>query len=168
MLKYIGYQTVLQEVPDEISLAINISGCPHRCEGCHSKYLWEDTGEPLLEDLPELLQRYDPFISCVCFMGGDQDENELIKAIEYIRKNCHAMAICLYTGSYNVSERLLNNLDYIKVGPYIEKYGGLNSKETNQKMYKIHHNPLRFDDITYRFHLTPPYKHDNIKSEDEI
>ena len=36
MLKYVNTAVVFQEIPDEVTLAINISGCPCRCPGCHS------------------------------------------------------------------------------------------------------------------------------------
>ena len=150
MLKYIGYQVVLQEVPDEISLAINISGCPHRCEGCHSKYLWEDDGEPLLNNLDFWLDKYNDYISCVCFMGGDQDEDELIEAINKVKRHDSNLAICLYTGSYSVNKKILKLLDYIKIGPYIENLGGLNNPNTNQKMYEIYKG-YQMKDITYKF-----------------
>ena len=65
---------MFQEVPNEVTLALNISGCPNRCKGCHSPHLWEDTGEELTTDLLDgLLERYGVGITCVCFMGGDQD-----------------------------------------------------------------------------------------------
>ena len=51
MLKCCSYDVVCQEIPDEITLAVNISGCPNRCPGCHSPWLWEDEGEALTEDL---------------------------------------------------------------------------------------------------------------------
>ena len=44
MLKYTSYTVVFQEVPDEVSLAFEVSGCPFKCEGCHSPHLWEDVG----------------------------------------------------------------------------------------------------------------------------
>ena len=47
MLKYVNSSVVFQEIPDEVTLAINISNCPCHCPGCHSKYLWEDIGLPL-------------------------------------------------------------------------------------------------------------------------
>ena len=47
MLKYVNTGIVFQEVPDEVTLAVNISNCPCRCPGCHSSYLWDDTGLPL-------------------------------------------------------------------------------------------------------------------------
>ena len=46
MLKYANFDIVFQEVPEEVTLAINISNCPNQCPGCHSKYLWENKGKP--------------------------------------------------------------------------------------------------------------------------
>ena len=39
MLKYVDSQITFREIPDEITLCINISNCPFRCKGCHSKEL---------------------------------------------------------------------------------------------------------------------------------
>ena len=49
MLKFVGTDIVFQEFPDEVTLAINISNCPCRCPGCHSPFLWKDTGTELTE-----------------------------------------------------------------------------------------------------------------------
>lgn len=70
-LKYKGYAIVFQEVPNEITLAINICGCPHKCKGCHSQYLWLDDGDILEKDLNDIIDKYKDYITCVCFMGGD-------------------------------------------------------------------------------------------------
>ena len=53
MIKYVpeDTQVVFAEIPDEVSLAINISCCPHRCPGCHSPYLQKDYGVELDEEL---------------------------------------------------------------------------------------------------------------------
>ena len=50
MLKYVDTKVTFAEVPDEISLCINISNCPNHCEGCHSPYLAEDIGTELTKD----------------------------------------------------------------------------------------------------------------------
>lgn len=72
MLRYADYDIVFQEIPDEVTLAINLSNCPNHCKGCHSAYLMEDVGEPLTEEsLSTLLGKYGKAITCVCFMGGD-------------------------------------------------------------------------------------------------
>ncbi|MEG2282023.1 MAG: anaerobic ribonucleoside-triphosphate reductase activating protein, partial [Rikenellaceae bacterium] len=71
-LKYVNYDIVFQEIPDEVTLAINLSNCPNRCLGCHSPYLQQDIGEPLSEEvLSKLIDKYGSAITCVCFMGGD-------------------------------------------------------------------------------------------------
>ena len=51
MIKYTEYIIGYREFPDEMSLLINISGCPNHCPGCHSKYLQEDIGEELNTDV---------------------------------------------------------------------------------------------------------------------
>lgn len=58
-LKYVECAVTMEEVPTEISLAISISNCRFRCHGCHSVYLQQDVGKPLLPDLMTLLRRYE-------------------------------------------------------------------------------------------------------------
>lgn len=166
-LKYCGYSIVCEEVPDEISLAINISGCPHRCEGCHSEYLWEYTGNYISDDLNKLIKQYDSLITCVCFMGGDQNLEELLELCLEVKRSGYK--VCIYSGNDDVSmfQSFFHNccLDYLKIGRYIHSRGGLDKESTNQKMYKIV-NPtvfqlakcgddlvllLEIQDITYRF-----------------
>lgn len=149
-LKYLGYSVVFQEVPDEISLAINISGCPVKCKDCHSKYLWEYKGSYLKQDIYALLSRYRDYVSCICFMGGNQNLNDLECCCDIVHGA--GLKTCLYTG-YTLSDKLkqfaLKNLDYIKVGDYRADLGGLSSRTTNQRMYKIEDGELK--DITETF-----------------
>ena len=137
-LKYNGYSIVMQEVPNEVSLAINISGCPHKCEGCHSKYLWSYNGEYLIDDIDELLSRYSDLISCVCFMGGDQNQDDLLYCINKAKEN--NLKTCLYTGVddiESINENIIEKLDYIKTGRYIEELGGLDKNSTNQRFFDL-------------------------------
>lgn len=146
-LKYTHFDIVFQEVPEEVSLVFNISGCPHKCEGCHSKYLWEYHGEYLSKDIDRILSQYQELITCVCFMGGDQNLQELSKLL-YRAKNTYKLKTCVYSGSDDLSlfENLLQFIDYLKIGSYKKELGGLNSPTTNQRFYKIDGNKLK--DIT--------------------
>lgn len=149
-LKYTGYAITFSEVPEETSLTISISGCPHHCEGCHSRYLWEYTGRGLAEDLDNIVLPNFDFITCVCFMGGDQNLPELKALCEKIRKQ-YGLKTCIYSGLDDLSPFLkFNNLNYLKIGSYKKDKGGLDNKNTNQKMYKINQNK-DFEDITYKF-----------------
>lgn len=77
MLKYVDARVVFAEIPDEITLAINISNCPCHCKGCHSAYLAEDIGEILTFSRLEKLIKQNEGITAVCFMGGDNDPKEI-------------------------------------------------------------------------------------------
>mgnify|MGYP001643767350 FL=1 len=71
MLRYINTDIVFQEFPDEVTLTINISGCPCRCPGCHSQFLWADRGEELTaEALSALIRETETTITCVGFIGA--------------------------------------------------------------------------------------------------
>lgn len=51
---------------------------------------------------------------------------------------------CLYTGLTfeKVDKEIIDNLDYIKVGPYIAALGGLDSPKTNQKLINLKTNEI--------------------------
>lgn len=153
-LKYVGYAVAFQEVPHETSLIFNISGCPYKCIGCHSQYLWEYTGKYISEEIDHILGQYKGFVTCVCFMGGDQNLAELRQLL--IKCKSLEFKTCVYSGSNDKSifKELLNVIDYLKIGEYVGELGGLNSKTTNQRFYQIKTNKerqLAFDDKTYLF-----------------
>lgn len=143
MLKYTDAKVVMAEVPDEIALAINISGCPCHCNGCHSPYLAEDTGNPLsIKTLQRLIDKNEG-ISCVAFMGGDSSTNDIIKLAKWVKENTD-LNVAWYSGRQEITKEITNNFkwfNYIKVGPYMEEYGPLDCKTTNQRFYEI--IPLR-------------------------
>ena len=86
MIRYYNFDIVFAEIPDEVTLAINITGCPYRCEGCHSPHLREDRGERLDADaLAALLERYGNGITCLCFMGGDGDPQGIASLAAEVR-----------------------------------------------------------------------------------
>jgi anaerobic ribonucleoside-triphosphate reductase activating protein len=140
MLRYANYDVVFQEVPGEVTLAINLSGCPNRCRGCHSPYLMEDVGRILDRDsLDALLDKYGGAITCVCFMGGDASPEEVEELAGYVHgKAGRRLKTGWYSGKPALPEGcLIEHFDYIKLGPYIEHLGGLGSVTTNQRFYRV-------------------------------
>ena len=150
MLKYVDAKVVFAEVPDEVTLAINISGCPCNCKGCHSSYLAKNIGEPLnLQHLTNLIDS-NKGITCVCIMGGDANPSEVDDIAQDIKEYYPELKVGWYSGRQELSKDIeLGNFDYIKLGPYIEEFGPLNSKTTNQRFYKVSDGELV--DITSRF-----------------
>ncbi len=139
MLKCCSYDIVCQEIPDEISLAVNISGCPNRCPGCHSPWLWENEGKEMTTELlGTIIGQYSAAITCFCFMGGDADPLEIQRLSLWIKDTYPHLKTAWYSGRESIPEGFdIKCLDYIKLGPYIEALGGLKSPDTNQALYRI-------------------------------
>lgn len=154
MLKYVDSKVVFAEIPDEITLAINISNCPCHCINCHSSYLAEDIGEPLdLQHLTNLIDS-NKGITCVCIMGGDANPSEVDDIAQDIKEYYPELKVGWYSGRQELSKDIdLENFDFVKLGPYIEELGPLNSKTTNQVLLEIEvvQGKVFTKDITAKF-----------------
>ncbi|MBR7018484.1 MAG: anaerobic ribonucleoside-triphosphate reductase activating protein [Prevotella sp.] len=152
MLKYVNTGIVFQEIPDEVTLAINISNCPCHCPGCHSHYLWEDIGMPLNTDaIDALIEKYGEDITCIAFMGGDSDPTGVNLLAQYIHEEHPLFKVAWYSGRIRISPSVKKtDFDYLKVGPYIKHLGPLKSATTNQRLYRQTPEGT-FEDITSRF-----------------
>ena len=152
MLKYVNTGIVFQEIPDEMTLAINISNCPCRCPGCHSHYLWEDIGLPLDADaIDAFVQKYGDDITCIAFMGGDADPKAVNQLAQYIHEAHPEFKVAWYSGRIRISGAIKKtDFDYIKIGPFIKHLGPLKSPTTNQRLYRLTDDGT-FEDITSRF-----------------
>lgn len=157
MLKYTETMIGFSEVPGEIALCINISGCPIHCKGCHSPHLWQDIGTELKPVVLSDLIAKNQGITCIAFMGGDADADVIMKLAKWVKNNTE-LKTCWYSGrglgDLSIDYQVL---DYIKTGPYVNELGGLNSPSTNQRFYKVIHEvekilpKNRLIDITYKF-----------------
>lgn len=149
MLKYVEAQVVFSEIPDEITLCINISNCPCHCIGCHSSYLAEDIGEELNSySLKELIDN-NKGITCISFMGGDSNPSDIDALAQWVKVN-YPLKVVWYSGRQELSKDIdLKSFDAIKLGPYIEELGPLTKNTTNQRFYKVINNELI--DNTYLF-----------------
>ena len=150
MLKYYNFDIVFQEIPDEVTLAVNLTGCPVHCPGCHSPHLWEDIGERLDEaKLRSMYAEYTGEVTCICLMGGDGDPAEVARLCSFIKEEMGLRSAWWSGRDYLPSADALEPFDYIKTGPYVASLGGLKSRTTNQRLYRIREDSL--EDITSRF-----------------
>lgn len=151
-MKYVDAKVVFAEVPDEVTLAVNISNCPCHCKGCHSSYLAEDIGKPLNWDSLNALIYINTGISCVAFMGGDNDPKAVSRLAEKVKSL--GLKTAWYSGRQELSKDVnLENFDYVKLGPYIKDKGPLNSPTTNQRFYKIIHTSVPSTLLVDQTHL---------------
>ena len=159
MIKYKpdSVSVVFEEIPDKVTLAIEITNCLGECVGCHSPWLRDDIGDELTPDkLLQLIEK-NKGINCVCFMGEGKDPDALKRLTLTIMVHHPELKIALYSGRSEVEESYDDFFDYIKVGPYIREFGPLNKETTNQRLYFINRDdvirggkPMRMD-ITSKF-----------------
>ena len=119
-----------------VSLAFLLSGCPLRCVGCHSADSWKaGLGEALSVDyLRERLRRYAGLLTCVLFLGGEWQPENLLALLRVARDE-FGLKTCLYTGLEwgEVPPMLLPELSFLKTGRWLPERGGLDNPNTNQR-----------------------------------
>ncbi len=149
MIKYVPEMTsvVLEEIPDRVSLAVDISNCRGNCVGCHSPFLREDVGEPLTAAVVDALVKDNFGVDCFLFLGEGRDPETLLSLAEHIRSL--GLKAALYSGRTEVEPAFWDTFDYIKTGPFIPERGPLNHPSTNQRLYRRADGV--WEDITSRF-----------------
>ena len=147
MLKYIPEltDTVAEEIPDRVTLAVEISNCRGNCPGCHSPFLKNDIGEELTSRIIDKLIADNYGINCFLFLGEGRDCDSLFALARHIKTTYPHIEVAVYSGREKVEEEFYELFDFVKTGPYVEALGPLNSRTTNQRLY--YHR----EDITARF-----------------
>lgn len=147
MIKYIPELTdvVLEEVPDRVTLAVEIPNCQGSCPGCHSSFLKLDLGKELTAAEADRLVEDNFGVNCFLFLGEGNDHEALMELAAHLRAAHPDLELALYSGRQEVEEEIYETFDFVKVGPYVEALGPLSEASTNQRMY--YHR----EDITSRF-----------------
>jgi anaerobic ribonucleoside-triphosphate reductase activating protein len=137
MLKYIPSltDTVIEEIPHRVTLAVEISNCRGNCPGCHSPFLREDIGEELTPAIVDKLIADNFGINCFLFLGEGKDPEALLALARHIKSSYPGIETAVYSGREKVEDSFYEVFDYVKVGPYIESRGPLNNPDTNQRLY---------------------------------
>lgn len=154
MLKYTEALITFSEIPTEINLCFSISNCSGLCQECHSPELRTDIGKPLKENLMrEINARVG--ITCICFLGegllNRNAEKEWKDVVLILRTSYPHLKIALYSGRESVEQWIWESFDYVKIGPYIPKYGPLTNPATNQKLFQIDSATKERKEITNLF-----------------
>lgn len=98
-LKYDSVLVTFTEVPDEVALCFNLSGCPCRCQNCFEPWLAEDRGSYFTTDVIAAEIKKHPHITCVCFMGGDRYPIQIADLSEWIKQTYPTLKTAMYSGA---------------------------------------------------------------------
>ena len=123
---------------------IHISGCTRHCKGCHNYDLQDfNFGEELnLNKYIEKLKKRAKFYDAIAVLGGDllcQDFFEAKTFAVTLRTAFPKKELWLFTGEeiHSVPKWAKAIFDYIKVGPYMEKFWQEGfPASSNQKLLK--------------------------------
>ncbi len=116
-------------------LVLFFQGCKRHCKGCQNEKSWNRTeGKRIhIEDLViDVLHKLNKYTRNITVSGGEplDQKSQLISFLKKLKN--FEINICLYTG-YEFDEvdlLILENIDYIKTGEYIE-----NEKNTTNGYY---------------------------------
>lgn len=144
-----SHGVTMNEIPDKISLVINLGKCECHCKGCHSDYLWDtyECDEQTPEELLSLIKSYKSVTNTVLFMGGNRNHMDFEEFAETVLKPLHNLGINIgiYLGAWDAMD-LFTACKYcrwVKVGAYREELGGLDNPDTNQLFLEVQN---------YKFH----------------
>ncbi len=105
---------VLEEIPDRVSLAVDISNCRGNCVGCHSPFLKQDIGEELTPGVIDSLVADNFGVNCFLFLGEGQDPGTLLDLARYARGK--GLEVALYSGREEVEPVFLGGFRLCKAG----------------------------------------------------
>ena len=88
--------------------------------------------------LRERLRRYAGLLTCVLFLGGEWQPENLLALLRVARDE-FGLKTCLYTGLERdeVPPMLLPELSFLKTGRWLPERGGLDSPTTNQRFVDL-------------------------------
>ena len=127
-----------KELKNETSLLVTITNCPNKCKGCHSPHLRKDIGKPIHE-IFDIINKYEEHITAICFLGHGSyvQQDAFVTLLSVLKETYPQLKLGLYSGLNLIQVPFMSYLDYYKIGEYSEVHGGLETKGTNQTMYKL-------------------------------
>lgn len=138
---------------DGLRVVLWLAGCSHHCPNCQNPVTW-DPDDGILFDKNARKELLDiisqDYISGITFSGGDplfeSNREEVYELIEYIKSVYPNKTVWLYTGyTFNDLKKfvpigILNKIDVIVDGPYIEKFRDTTLKwrgSSNQRVINV-------------------------------
>ena len=123
---------------------IFFQGCSRHCPGCHNPSTWNPDGgqEITISDLVLAIDKHTP-LKRITISGGEPllQLDSLMELVHILKKRGYDIAV--YTGHSlaEIPKKLLEWIDYIKVGDYKQEYHTSTKPfvgSSNQEFIKLH------------------------------
>ena len=143
-----------------VRVSLFVSGCTHRCKGCFNSEAWDFSyGEPYGEKLEKkILEALSPsYIKGFSLLGGEPfepcNQKVLVSLLEKIKNKYPNKTVWCYTGydfekdllagglgDADVTSRMLNRIDVLVDGKFVEELKDLNLRfrgSSNQRIIDV-------------------------------
>lgn len=132
-----------------IRMVLFLQGCQKRCRGCHNPATWDTDGGQVwqITKLVEYVCKNAPTKRITISGGEPLEQADALYGFLLALDSKNSFDTALYT-SYEITEippKIIEHLDYIKTGPYIEElrttvipFVG----SSNQRFYKLNRRRL--------------------------
>jgi anaerobic ribonucleoside-triphosphate reductase activating protein len=154
-INYANIKSIDTADGEGVRVALYVSGCSFKCEGCHNKEAWDyNYGDPFTEEtLISIIHDLNKkFIAGFSILGGEpldeKNRDDVFKIISIIKEKFPNKTIWLWTG--NTWENIIKNdiipkdilgkIDIIVDGPFILKERNLSLKfrgSNNQRVIDV-------------------------------
>lgn len=141
---------------DGFRTAVFVAGCNLRCKGCFNSAAWDfKAGQPLsFSIVNDIINSLEPdYIDGLSILGGEpmdpKNQPGVMELIQLVRARFgNTKNIWVWTGykknnipTTNSTEYILNNIDVLVDGPYIEELSDVKLKyrgSSNQNIINLH------------------------------
>lgn len=143
-----------------VRVSLFVSGCPHHCKNCFNEETWDyNFGMPFTEnEINEILEYMNhDFIRGITVLGGEplapQNQSEVLHVLREVKNHYPDKSIWLFTGylfdrdvlgkmrgTLPETEEILELVDVVVDGPFIEELKNLNLKfkgSSNQRTIMV-------------------------------
>ena len=144
-----------------VGLTLFTQYCTHHCKGCHNPETWSKDGGKIFteRELNNILAYFKerPYVNRLTLSGGDPLDNVdmTLWICQTIKKELPYINIWLYTGYIfeTISKDVLQYIDYLVDGPYIDELRDLTLKfrgSSNQRIIDVQKSLKEDKTIIYK------------------
>lgn len=148
-MKYAQIRPIDVTNGDGVGISLFVQGCPHHCKGCFNQETWDFNGgkdftSAIEEKVFEILEKKKKHLSFFSILGGEplapQNIEEVKKILRKVKQQYPRLKTYVWTGYLfeNILDKtVLNNIDILIDGPFIEEQKDITLKLKGSKNQRI-------------------------------
>lgn len=148
-MKYAQIRPIDVTNGEGVGVSLFVQGCPHHCKGCFNQETWDfnkgkDFTSAVEGKIFEILEKKKEYLSFFSILGGEplapQNIEEVKRILQRIKRQYPQLKTYVWTGYLfeNIPDKtVLNNIDVLIDGPFIEEQKDITLKLRGSKNQRI-------------------------------